>query len=168
LPGLHVVGLSATLTDAANHLARVADLRPDVVQEFLPSHDEIQEEGIEYSLAVKGSAAAGTSLLSTSIQATMLMARSLTPRQQPPTNPASPIAPERLYGRKVFGFSDNLDGVTAGCLTCLMLSSSDAWPACDCIRRTRGRIPPSVPEATVREWVGHVDDEMIRRYTHTG
>jgi len=23
-----------------------------------------------------------------------------------------------------------------------------------------------VPEATVREWVGHVDDEMIRRYTH--
>jgi integrase len=22
------------------------------------------------------------------------------------------------------------------------------------------------PEATVREWVGHVDDEMIRRYTH--
>jgi integrase len=23
-----------------------------------------------------------------------------------------------------------------------------------------------VPEATVREWIGHVDDEMIRRYTH--
>jgi hypothetical protein len=116
LKSLHVVGLSATLRDAPQHLARVASLSPANVQEFRPrpglgADGEMETEGGEYHLAVKGDPAAGASLLGTSIQAGMLLARLLTPRTQGPSGSAVQIRPEEYYRKKVFGFSDNLDSV---------------------------------------------------------
>lgn len=113
---LHVVGLSATLRDAPQHLARVAGLQPSQVQEFRPAPGldgtgEMEAEGAEYNLAVKGDPAAGASLLGTSIQAGMLLARLLTPRTQGPSGAGVEIRPEEFFRKKVFGFSDNLDSV---------------------------------------------------------
>ena len=113
---LHVVGLSATLRDAPQHLARVAGLSPSQVQEFRPTPGldgvgEMEAEGAEYSLAVKGDPAAGASLLGSSIQAGMLLARLMTPRTQGPSGAGVEIRPEKFFGKKVFGFSDNLDSV---------------------------------------------------------
>jgi len=116
LKSLHVVGLSATLRDAPQHLARVASLAPSSVEEFRPrpglgADGELEAEGGEYSLAVKGDPAAGASLLGTSIQAGMLLSRLLTPRALGASGAAAPIRPEEFYRKKVFGFSDNLDSV---------------------------------------------------------
>jgi hypothetical protein len=116
LKALHVVGLSATLRDAPQHLARVAGLPPSQVQEFRPrpglgADGEMEAEGGEYHMAVKGDPAAGASLLGTSIQTGMLLSRLLTPRTQGPSGSAEPICPEKFYRKKVFGFSDNLDSV---------------------------------------------------------
>ena len=113
---LHVVGLSATLRDAPQHLATVAGLLPSQVQEFRPrpgfaATGEMEAEGVEYNLAVKGDPAAGASLLATSIQAGMLLARLLTPRRFGPSAPGTELRPEEFFRSKVFGFSDNLDSV---------------------------------------------------------
>jgi hypothetical protein len=116
LSALHVVGLSATLRDAPQHLARVASISPSQVLEFRPvpgveAVGEMVAEGAEYNLAVKGDPAAGTSLLGSSIQAGMLLARLLTPRTQGPSGDEVELRPEEFFRKKVFGFSDNLDSV---------------------------------------------------------
>ncbi len=56
-------------------------------------------------MLVKGNAASGSPLLATSIQCAMLMSRLLTPRH------VATGAGGALYARKVFGFTDNLDGI---------------------------------------------------------
>lgn len=113
---LHVVGLSATLKDAPDHLTRVAGVPAGQVIEFRPvpslgEHGEMESEGMEYNLAIKGDPAAGTSLLSTSIQTGMLLRRLLTPRTQMPSAETQPIRPDLFFRRKVFGFTDNLDSI---------------------------------------------------------
>jgi superfamily II DNA or RNA helicase len=108
---LHVVGLSATLKQAPEHLSRVTAVKASEILEFRPREDAQQEESIEYNIAVKGDPAAGTSLLSTSIQCGMLLARTLTPRNHIPASYGLPIEPEKLFKKKVFGFTDNLDVV---------------------------------------------------------
>ena len=116
LKSIHVVGLSATLRDAPQHLASVAGLQPAQVSEFRPTPGvggggEMEAEGAEYNLAIKGDPAAGASLLGSSIQTGMLLVRLLTPRTQGPSGPNVEIRPEEFYRKKVFGFSDNLDSV---------------------------------------------------------
>lgn len=113
---LHVVGLSATLREAPQHLASVAGLSPSQVQEFRPRPGigdvgEMEAEGAEYNIAVKGDPAAGASLLGTSIQAGMLLSRLNTPRNLGNSDPTEKIRPEEFFRKKVFGFSDNLDSV---------------------------------------------------------
>lgn len=113
---LHVVGLSATLANAPDHLTRVAGLPAGQVVEFSPvagtaAPGEMESEGVEYNMAVKGDPAAGAALLATSIQTGMLLTRLLTPRGQPESPPDAEVKPEAFFRRKVFGFSDNLDSI---------------------------------------------------------
>ena len=108
---LHVVGLSATLKQAPDHLARVAGVQSSEVVEFGPNDEELEEESIEYNIVVKGDPASGTSLLSTSIQCGMLLARCLTPANYIPNTYDLGVEPHRLFTKKVFGFTDNLDVV---------------------------------------------------------
>jgi hypothetical protein len=107
---LHVVGLSATLRDAPGHLSTVAGLRTDTITEFGPEESELVSEGREYNLAVKGDPSSGASLLATSIQCAMLVGRLLTPAHAP-ARTEDRLRSEHLYARKVFGFTDNLDGL---------------------------------------------------------
>lgn len=110
LKGLHVVGLSATLRDAPKHLATVGCVNPERVVECAPTEAELQPEGRDYTVIVKGDAASGASLLATSIQVTMLQSRLLTPSHV--GYPLSDSAAGRsLYLRKVFGFTDQLDSL---------------------------------------------------------
>lgn len=108
---LHVVGLSATLKQASEHLSRVAAIKTSEVVEFRPQDTELEEESVEYNIVVKGDPASGTSLLSTSIQCGMLLARTLTPANFIPSASDLGIQPNRLFTKKLFGFTDNLDVV---------------------------------------------------------
>lgn len=108
----HYVGLSATLHDAVGHLATLCGIHENATVEISPSEaaDEIAISGNEYNVALKSQTGNGTSVLSTSIQVAMLGARLLTPR-----NAGSGVADDKIgpqfFGRKVFGFTDNLDVV---------------------------------------------------------
>jgi hypothetical protein len=153
LKSLHVVGLSATLRDAPQHLARVASLNPASVQEFRPRpglgvDGEMEAEGGEYHLAVKGDPAAGASLLGTSIQVGMLLARLLTPRTQGPSGSAVQIRPEEFYRKKVFGFSDNLDSVNRWFSD--MSDAESASPRHPLLASLRQLPTPGTPEAIRR------------------
>jgi hypothetical protein len=108
---LHVVGLSATLRNAPAHLALLAGLPPGSVAECTPVEGEFETEDVdvEYNVVVQGNPAAGASLLATSIQTAMLVPRLLTPRLAP--RGASAGLENVFFGRKVFGFTDKLDGV---------------------------------------------------------
>ena len=112
---LHVVGLSATLKEAPRYLSRVAAIPASRVREFYPraegEENEMEQEGLEYNLAIKGDPGSGASLLGTSIQTGMLLTRLLTPRTQSPSAAHRRIKPEEFLARKVFGFTDNLDSV---------------------------------------------------------
>jgi hypothetical protein len=114
-PGLHVVGLSATLRDATQHLATIAGISPGRIQEVSPIEDpdsqrsEYLSEGIEYNVALRGRTSAGASLLATSIQTTMLLTRLLTPEHRPSPAGDDRIEGSSYYARKLFGFTDNLD-----------------------------------------------------------
>lgn len=109
---LHFVGLSATLKEAQKHLGLVAGIPATAIQEFAPTESELDMRDVEYNLAIKGDPASGASLLATSIQSGMLLARLLTPRNVPAADSDDgQIRGAALYGRKVFGFTDNLDGL---------------------------------------------------------
>lgn len=108
----HVVGLSATLKDAPKHLATLVGMSSTAVHEFRPTDEELEYKGIEYNLAVKGDPVSGASLLATSIQSAMLATRLLTPRNAPTSDGRDDeIRQTDFYGRKAFGFTDNLDSL---------------------------------------------------------
>ncbi|RWO54256.1 protein DpdJ [Mesorhizobium sp.] len=108
--GLHVVGLSATLRDAPKHLGTIGCVNPERIVECTPMDDELEPEGRDYTVIVKGDAGSGASLLATSIQAAMLQSRLLTPAHVSyPTRES--LAGGSLYLRKVFGFTDQLDSL---------------------------------------------------------
>jgi hypothetical protein len=146
LNALHVVGLSATLQDAPQHLARVASLWPANVQEFRPAvglapDGEMECEGAEYHLALKGDPAAGSALLSTSIQAGMLLARLLTPRTQSTSSDETRVRSDVFFRKKVFAFTDNLDSVNRWFND---MSDAEASPTLAALRRKTGlALPPS-------------------------
>ncbi|WP_426752046.1 protein DpdJ [Myxococcus sp. Y35] len=95
----HFVGLSATLADAERFFAELAGVRRTDVIAVGPDESEMEYEGMEYQVALRGDPVSGASLLSTSIQTLMLMRRMLEPNDV--LRPA--------YGKKVFAFTDNLD-----------------------------------------------------------
>jgi hypothetical protein len=93
-------GLSATLQSAAEFFTQLVGLAPGSVEEIAPG-DDVQPEGMEYLLALRGDPVSGTSLLSTSIQTAMLLRRILDPADTSPSHGA--------YGSRVFAFTDDLD-----------------------------------------------------------
>jgi ATP-dependent helicase Lhr and Lhr-like helicase len=93
-------GLSATLRSATEFFTQLVGLKPGSVKEISPSED-LQPEGMEYLLALRGDPVSGASLLSTSIQTAMLLDRVLDPSNNPSSNGA--------YGSRVFAFTDDLD-----------------------------------------------------------
>ncbi|RKH18569.1 DEAD/DEAH box helicase [Corallococcus sp. CA047B] len=95
----HFVGLSATLADAERFFADLTGVRRTDVIAVIPDDSEMEPEGMEYQVALRGDPVSGASLLSTSIQTLMLMRRMLEPNGI--SRPA--------YGKKVFAFTDNLD-----------------------------------------------------------
>lgn len=97
---VHFTGLSATLDDAASFFGQLVGLNPTQVEEITPGSD-LEQEGMEYQLLLRGDPVSATSLLSTSIQTAMLLSRILDSKG------ASPSC--GLYGRRVFVFTDDLD-----------------------------------------------------------
>lgn len=110
-PTLHVVGLSATLEDASNHLATLCGAPEEAIVEIAPdaSADELTTEGQEYNVVLKSHPGSGAGVLATSIQAVMLGTRLLTPRNYAARKDS--IDGAHFFGRKLFGFTDNLDVV---------------------------------------------------------
>lgn len=97
---VHFTGLSATLKSATEFFTQLVGLPPGAVEEIAPG-DDVQPEGMEYLLALRGDPVSGTSLLSTSIQTAMLLRRILDPSDSPPSR--------GFYGSRVFAFTDDLD-----------------------------------------------------------
>ncbi|HRQ58634.1 MAG TPA: protein DpdJ [Azoarcus taiwanensis] len=110
-PSIHVVGLSATLQDAPNHLAMLSGIPDGSIVEICPdaSVGELTTEGQEYNVVLKSHPGSGAGVLATSIQTVMLGARLLTPRGHVARIDA--IDASHFFGRKLFGFTDNLDVV---------------------------------------------------------
>lgn len=92
------VGLSATLRDAAAFFAQLTGLDQTAVDYIEPRPEDLEAEGREYAIALRGDPVSGASLLSTSIQTAMLFGRILdTPGH------------EDLHGSTGFLFTDDLD-----------------------------------------------------------
>lgn len=96
----HIVGLSATLSEASQFFADLTGLSPAGVEKIEPAESELLHRDAEYQLALRGDPASQASLLSTSIQSLMLLRRILSP------TPDDPLA-----GSRAFAFADNLDVV---------------------------------------------------------
>ncbi|HEY0640533.1 MAG TPA: protein DpdJ [Pseudonocardiaceae bacterium] len=92
------VGLSATLRSADTFFAQLTGLDVAAVDHVTPVRSDMQAEGREYALALRGDPVSGASLLSTSIQTAMLFGRILDPPQH-----------EYLHGSTGFLFTDDLD-----------------------------------------------------------
>jgi hypothetical protein len=108
---IHVVGLSATLQDAPNHLATLSGIPEPSILEVTPDNSagELTVEGQEYNIVLKSHPGSGAGVLATSIQTVMLGARLLTPITHIAGNRA--VDGSYYFGRKLFGFTDNLDVV---------------------------------------------------------
>ena len=102
---LRFVGLSATLREAAQFFAALTGCRNNLVDEVSPRPDEIESEGAEYMLALRGDPVSRAALLSTTIQASMVLQRCLDPKAAKPWDSISRGA----FGQRTFVFTDNLD-----------------------------------------------------------
>ena len=118
---LHFVGLSATLADPQSFFSDLTGLSFGAILPVMPS-DDMEEEGKEYQLVLRGDPVSGTSLLSTSIQAAMLLARVLDPLARGDAGPTGD-----LFGRKVFVFTDDLDVTNRLYHNLLDAEGRDSW-----------------------------------------
>ncbi len=94
------VGLSATLTNAESFFSKLTGVPEHRVGYIYPRDEDLEDEGIEYNVVLKGDPVSGTSLLSTSVQTVMLLGRVLDPAKSPSSG---------TYGKKIFAFTDKLD-----------------------------------------------------------
>lgn len=98
---LHVTGLSATLENAGEFFATLVGLERSDVRAVDVGTD-LEAEGMEYMIALRGDPVAGSSLLSTTIQTLMLLRRCLDPFGPEPRSGG-------MYPPRVFAFTDDLD-----------------------------------------------------------
>jgi hypothetical protein len=99
--GVHWVGLSATLEEAPLFFGDLVGVPLPV--EITPSPDDMEEEGSEYQVLLRGDPTSQAATLSTSIQTLMLLARMLDPQEFSPSS--------GFFGSRVFAFTDQLDVV---------------------------------------------------------
>ncbi|EPF7511696.1 protein DpdJ [Klebsiella variicola] len=97
----HFVGLSATLEQATRFMGALTGLAEHLVVEVSPNEDDMETEGAEYMLALRGDPASRSSLLSTTIQTSMLTKRML--------DNATSVASKGIYGTRSFVFTDDMD-----------------------------------------------------------
>ncbi|MBU9187917.1 protein DpdJ [Burkholderia gladioli] len=102
---LRFVGLSATLREASQFFAALTGCRINLVDEVSPRADEIESEGAEYMIALRGDPISRAALLSTTIQTAMVLQRCLDPKAAPPEKSVS----RGVFGQRTFVFTDNLD-----------------------------------------------------------
>jgi hypothetical protein len=102
---LRFVGLSATLREASRFFADLIGNWLSSVAEISPTEGEMESEGAEYIVALRGDPVSRAALLSTSIQATMLIQRCLDER---PSRAQQSVS-QGLFGTRTFAFTDNLD-----------------------------------------------------------
>ena len=99
---LRFVGLSATLREAASFFQVLTGAAHNNVAEIAPSRDEMEHEGAEYLIALRGDPVSRSALLSTTIQTAMLLARCIDPRTT--SGPS-----QGIFGQRTFVFTDDLD-----------------------------------------------------------
>lgn len=97
---IHFVGLSATLRDPQGFFGQLVGLHPGAVT-AIGEGEDMEEQGKEYHVILRGDPVSGTSLLSTSIQTSMLLGRIL--------DPAGSRISQDIYGNRLFVFTDDLD-----------------------------------------------------------
>ena len=102
---LRFVGLSATLREASSFFASLTGAWQSNVEEISPRTDEIESEGAEYMIALRGDPVSRAALLSSTIQTTMLLERSLDPK----TAILSDSVSKGAFGQRTFVFTDDLD-----------------------------------------------------------
>lgn len=102
---LRYVGLSATLREAAAFFSSLTGVSQTYVEEISPHRDELEYEGAEYMLALRGDPVSRAALLSTTIQTSMLLQRCLDPR----TTSLDDTVSKGAYGQRTFVFTDDLD-----------------------------------------------------------
>ncbi|OBT13527.1 hypothetical protein A9264_14010 [Vibrio sp. UCD-FRSSP16_10] len=100
----HFVGLSATLADAKNFFSDLTGTKPQYTELVESFERELEEEGAEYLLALRGDPASQTGLLSATIQATILGSRMMDTHVGPKKNIS-----QNVFGQKSFVFTDDLD-----------------------------------------------------------
>ncbi|EJC6828439.1 TPA: DEAD/DEAH box helicase [Vibrio parahaemolyticus] len=100
----HFVGLSATLSDPVGFFSDLTGVPQNLVELVQSLDSEMEDEGAEYLLALRGDAVSQSALLSTTIQSTMLTHRMLDAQRG-----ASAAISQGVYGTKAFVFTDDLD-----------------------------------------------------------
>jgi superfamily II DNA or RNA helicase len=95
------VGLSATLKSADSFFAKLTGIPVHRVKYISPADEDMEVEGAEYNVMLKGDPVSGSSLLSTTVQTAMLLARMLDPKPDMPSG--------GFYGQRIFAFTDKLD-----------------------------------------------------------
>ncbi len=95
------IGLSATLKDGERFFSELCGLKVDCVSEIKPLPAQMEKEGAEYTIVLRGDPVSRAALLSTTIQTAMLVSRSLDER-------GSRIS-DGFFGTKLFAFTDKLD-----------------------------------------------------------
>lgn len=119
------VGLSATLSNAAEFLARLVDLPASAVTVVQPRAEELEEAGAEYLLAVRSNPHSKAGTLSTSIQTIMALARCLDSAADDPLMSAPSSG--GVFGSRLFVFTDKLDS-TNRLYWNLLDAEGWAWP----------------------------------------
>lgn len=102
---LRFVGLSATLREAPAFFASLTGAWQSLVEEISPRADEIESEGAEYMIALRGDPVSRAALLSSTIQTTMLLERCLDPKTANLRDSVS----QGAFGQRTFVFTDDLD-----------------------------------------------------------
>ncbi|MDP1692152.1 MAG: protein DpdJ [Burkholderiaceae bacterium] len=97
------VGLSATISGGQSFFASLTGLSEAVVQEIKPRDEDIEAEGAEYMLALRGDPVSQSALLSTTIQSLMLGTRLLD------TSGTFDRRTRPFFGWRSFAFTDQLD-----------------------------------------------------------